>query len=99
MGQAMLLQFITDDEIKQADWIRAVSPTDQSESLTIWGDDVVPPLSKPGSSARLVRTLDIDCQDQSALVAIIARVKALRGRVSSKIPDPPQLVRHETKAP
>lgn len=73
---------ISDDEIRNAEWINAVDGN-SNHWETVWGLDEVP----PGEVRRNINILDVTLEERDlpGLLRLIDRVEQVRGRLSPRV--------------
>ena len=78
-----MVEFITDEQIRQADIIEAVD-VDGSFLLQLWGQETVPHNSSPGSPARRIEVLRYPISNCESGRLAMQRIKTIRGRVPTE---------------
>ena len=81
---------VSDETLTAADFISAV--TLSGTRACLWGDDLAPPGSAAGALPHDLKKVDVRCHegDTAELQKIRVRVIEAKGRVSSKLADPPE---------
>jgi hypothetical protein len=81
------LAIVGPDQLRAADVIEAVDPTQPSYRQQIWGQGVIPPMQPYPSGPHTVQVVEvqIDCHQHAQFQTLLHQVKAAKGCLHSDV--------------